>query len=87
MPDDEKVQMHMKLTHELDDLYDFDDDVGAIAVPKAALPEPKADAKSAAEVQAELDIYREEANAKKTIIRSIFWHNRSLVWILCFMIN
>ena len=79
IPDDEKIQMHMHLTHELDELYDFDTDMGDVAPPRAALPVEKEPVKSMVEIEAEYAFQRGEVETKKSIIRAAFWRNHSLV--------
>lgn len=92
IPEDEKRQMHMKLTNELDDLYDFDGDIKNVAVPKATLPSETKNAKSEAEIEVELAVYREEVEYQKAAARTTFWKNRSMVcyfllsFIYCFIL-
>jgi hypothetical protein len=76
--EDERLQMHQQLSQELDELYEFEEDIHVPSVESASLskesPEVGAESDSSAE-----DAQRLEELANEKMELSLFWSNRVLV--------
>lgn len=76
--DDERLQMHQQLSHELDELYDFEDDIHVPGVESPPASPPKDERGAEADGAAE-EARRLEEMANEKIELSLFWSNRVVV--------
>jgi hypothetical protein len=84
--EDERLQMHQQLSHELDELYEFEDDIHVPSLESAS--PPKDDPKSGGGPDAVVeDAQRLEELASEKIELSLFWSNRVLVRICLTLVS